>query len=352
MPPNDQAARSRTRRRRPPVRVDGPTYGALDLGTNNCRLLVAQPTNDGFEVVDAFSRIVRLGEGLATTGRLSDRAIGRTMDALRICARKLRRHRTARSRLIATEACRLAENCPNFIKRVAAETGLDLEIISADEEARLALAGCAPLLDGPEPNAVVFDIGGGSTEVIWVRGDGNGELDAASADCLSIPAGVVNFSERYGGDIFATEEYEAMVSDATDMLSVFEDKHDIAGQVSAGQVQMLGTSGTVTTLASVYKGLRHYDRSKIDGCYMDLVDIQATTKRLARMSYADRADIGCIGLQRADLVVGGAAILDAICRLWPVPRLRVADRGLREGILLLLMAADGHLPPPDAAAAE
>ena len=179
MPPNDHGARRQSRRRRPPIRVDGPTYGALDLGTNNCRLLVAQPTADGFEVVDAFSRIVRLGEGLATTGRLSDRAIGRTIDALRICARKLRRHRTERSRLIATEACRLAENCPNFIKRVAVETGLDLEIISAEEEARLALAGCAPLLDGPERNAVVFDIGGGSTEVIWVRGGSNGGLDAA-----------------------------------------------------------------------------------------------------------------------------------------------------------------------------
>ncbi len=352
MPPNDQAAHSRTRRRRPPVRVDGPTYGALDLGTNNCRLLVAQPTPDGFEVVDAFSRIVRLGEGLATTGRLLDRAIGRTMDALRICARKLRRHRTERVRLIATEACRVAENCTNFIKRVAVETGLDLEIISAEEEARLALVGCAPLLDGPEPNAVVFDIGGGSTEIIWVRSDGDGRLDAASADCLSIPAGVVNFLERYGGDMFVEDEYELMVSDATDMLSAFEKKHGIAEKVAAGQVQMLGTSGTVTTLASVFKGLRHYDRSKIGGCHMDLKDLEATTQRLARLSYAARADIGCIGLQRADLVVGGAAILDAICRLWPVPRLRVADRGLREGILLLLMAADGHLASPDAAAAE
>ena len=349
MPPNDQGARRPSRRRRPPIRVDGPTYGALDLGTNNCRLLVAQPTADGFEVVDAFSRIVRLGEGLATTGRLSDRAIGRTIDALRICARKLRRHRTARSRLIATEACRLAENCPNFIKRVAVETGLDLEIISADEEARLALAGCAPLLDGPERNAVVFDIGGGSTEVIWVRGGANDELDAASADCLSIPAGVVNFSERYGGDTFEPEAYEAMVADATAMLADFEQTHGIADKVAAGEVQMLGTSGTVTTLASVHKGLRHYDRSKIDGCYMELGDIKATTQRLAKLSYAERADVGCIGLQRADLVVGGAAILDAICRLWPVPRLRVADRGLREGILLLLMAADGH---PVASAAE
>lgn len=343
MPPNDHAARRHSRRRRPPIRVDGPTYGALDLGTNNCRLLVAQPTADGFEVVDAFSRIVRLGEGLATTGRLSDRAIGRTIDALRICARKLRRHRTERSRLIATEACRLAENCPNFIKRVAAETGLDLEIISAEEEARLALIGCAPLLDGPEPNAVVFDIGGGSTEVIWVRGGADGELDAAVTDCLSIPAGVVNFAERYGGDAFEAEEYEAMVADATAMLAEFEQKHGIAQKVAAGEVQMLGTSGTVTTLASVHMGLRHYDRSKIDGCYMDLEDIKATTRRLAGLDYAERADIGCIGLQRADLVVGGAAILDAICRLWPVPRLRVADRGLREGILLLLMAADGHL---------
>lgn len=337
------------RRRRPVLRADGPTYGALDLGTNNCRLLVAQPADGGgFEVIDAFSRIVRLGEGLSSTGRLSDRAIGRTIEALRVCARKLRRHKTERMRLIATEACRKAENCPNFIKRVEVETGLNLEIITSDEEARLALVGCAPLLDRPEPNAIVFDIGGGSTEIIWVEGseDGDGHMASATASSTSVPIGVVNFAEKYGGDTFNHDEYEAMVADAMERLMPFEREHGIAAKVHAGRVQVLGTSGTVTTLASVHMGLKQYDRSRIDGCYLELEDMNQVIRRLSGMSYADRADFGCIGLQRADLVVGGAAILDAICRLWPAPVLRVADRGLREGILMMLMAADGHMQQP------
>ena len=319
--------------------VRGPAYAALDLGTNNCRLLVARPTAGGFRVIDAFSRIVRLGEGLGKTGRLNEAAVRRTVDALRVCARKMRRRAVVHTRNVATEACRRASNCDEFLTRVRNETGIELEIISAGEEARLALVGCLPLLEGAEPHGFVFDIGGGSTELIWIdleaanNGAGDGILGT-----LSLPVGVVNFAERHGGDRIGLDGYETMVGEVAEMMRSFEADHRIAERVEAGGVQMLGTSGTVTTLASVSQGLPRYDRSMVDGCYLDRVDVVAINERLAGMSYDERAEVPCIGPERADLVVAGAAILDAIWRTWPVGRLRVADRGLREGILLSLMA--------------
>jgi len=319
--------------------VGGPAYAALDLGTNNCRLLVARPTPDGFKVIDAFSRIVRLGEGLAKTGRLNDAAIRRTVDALRVCARKMRRRSVIKARNVATEACRRAENCDAFLTRVRNETGIDLEIISTNEEARLALTGCLPLLEGPERHGFVFDIGGGSTELIWIDLQKvNGDARSGILGTLSIPVGVVNLAERFGGDKIGLALYEEMIADVAQLLSDFENAHGIKAKVAEGDVQMLGTSGTVTTLASVNQGLARYERNLIDGAYLGLKEATEINERLAEMNYDQRAGVPCIGPERADLVVAGAAILDAIWRTWPVPRLRVADRGLREGILLSLMA--------------
>lgn len=315
----------------------GPTYAALDLGTNNCRLLVARPASGGFRVVDAFSRIVRLGEGLTVSGQLSDQAIGRAVDALRVCARKMERRAVIRSRNVATEACRRAENCADFLSRVRDETGIELEIISAVEEAKLALAGCQPLLDGDEPHGIVFDIGGGSTEVIWIQLARRSEINRI-VGTLSLPIGVVGLSERYGGDRISLGTYRRMVEDIEHLLQDFEQAHSIRASVEAGRVQMLGTSGTVTTLASISQGLVRYDRGLVDGAYLDRQDVIRISRDLARMDYGARAELGCVGRERADLVVGGAAILEAIWRTWPVERLRVADRGLREGILLNLMS--------------
>jgi exopolyphosphatase/guanosine-5'-triphosphate,3'-diphosphate pyrophosphatase len=319
--------------------VRGPAYAALDLGTNNCRLLVARPTPGGFKVIDAFSRIVRLGEGLAKTGRLNEAAVRRTVDALRVCARKMRRRSVVRARNVATEACRRAENCDAFLTRVRNETGIDLEIISTNEEARLALAGCLPLLEGPEVNGFVFDIGGGSTELIWIDLDQvNGSARGGILGTLSVPVGVVNLAEQYGSDRIGKSVYEEMVGEVAARLADFDNAHEIAAQVKAGKVQMLGTSGTVTTLASVNQGLPRYDRNEVDGAYLGRDEAAAINERLVEMTYDERAAVPCIGPERADLVVAGAAILDAIWRTWPVSRLRVADRGLREGILLSLMA--------------
>jgi exopolyphosphatase/guanosine-5'-triphosphate,3'-diphosphate pyrophosphatase len=309
---------------------------ALDLGTNNCRLLVARPRGDTFRVVDAFSRIVRLGEGIGASGTLSPAAMDRTIEALKICAGKMRRHRVTHARTVATEACRRADNCEAFVARARRETGIAIEIISNHEEASLAFSGCAPLLSPKPAQALVFDIGGGSTEIGCLM------LDASQPPRLaawhSIPLGVVTLAERHGAGRISPEVYEAMVVETQDRLAEFETTNGLGPAIAAGEVQMLGTSGTVTTLSGVHLDLPRYDRSRVDGSYLDFATIDRVSADLAAMAWDERAAIPCIGRERADLVVAGCAILAAICRLWPVGRLRVADRGVREGILFGLLA--------------
>ncbi len=314
-----------------------PVYAALDLGTNTCRLLVARPAGENFRVVDAFSRIVRLGEKVATTGELAPGAMGRAAEALGICAAKLRRRGVTHFRGVATEACRKARNGSDFLDRVRRETGIELEIIAPYEEAELALASCAPLLDPRQPFAVLFDIGGGSTEVTWLSH--RGYDDWQMIDSISIQCGVVALAERFGGDAMSQAEYLRMVAEVVDLLAPFESRNRVSTHISHGEVQMLGTSGTVTTLSGLKLNLPRYDRHVVDGSWLDFTDIVGLSHALAGLDFAGRAAHPCIGAERADLVVAGCAILEAICRIWPVGRLRVADRGLREGIILGLMAA-------------
>lgn len=327
-----------------------PIYAALDLGTNNCRLLVAKPSRRGFQVVDAFSRIIRLGEGLTGSGRLSEPAMQRTIDALHVCADKLKRRGVGRSRLIATEACRSAANGPEFLDRVRKETGLDLEIVSRETEAKLAVTGCASLIDEDATTVLVFDIGGGSSELIWL--DFSAEprrrlhplglgADRAIRAWTSLPVGVVTLSERFGGREVDHGLYEAMVAHVGEMLETFEATHRIAEQLSRGQAHLLGTSGTVTTVAGLHLALPAYDRRKVDGCWLANGEIRNVSSRLIGMSYDQRVAEPCIGRDRADLVLAGCAILEAMLRMWPCERLRVADRGLREGMLASMMAEDG-----------
>jgi exopolyphosphatase/guanosine-5'-triphosphate,3'-diphosphate pyrophosphatase len=309
----------------------GDAFAAIDLGTNNCRLLIARPEGGSFRVIDAFSRIVRLGEGVGARGVLSEDAMDRTIAALRICAGKIRQRRVGRARSVATAACRRATNCDAFIDRVARETGIDLEIISTREEAQLAIAGCLPLLDATARRALMFDIGGGSTELVWLRCDG------AAREIIgwtSLPCGVVTLAEDHGGDRIARDTYDAMVDRVHDMLAAFEKSHRIAGEIGRGGVQMLGTSGTVTTVAGVHLELPRYDRSRVDGLRLCFTEVDAVSARLLELDQAGRAAIPTIGPERADLVVAGCAILDAIQQCWPVGSLRVADRGIREGLLM------------------
>ncbi len=177
----------------------GPLLAVLDLGTNNCRLLIAtQAARGGFRVVDSFSRIVRLGEGVSQSGLLSDAALDRTIAALKICSERIAKHGVARVRVIATQAARLAANADTLVRRARDEAGLDLKVISAEEEADLAAEGCAPLIGRRYRGALVFDIGGGSTEIIWLQ---KSQLQAPQKKLTaSVPLGVVSLAENYGAD--------------------------------------------------------------------------------------------------------------------------------------------------------
>lgn len=337
-PAREKRLHSRGFRRRPPS-SGKPCYGALDLGTNNCRLLIARPTGGGFRVIASYSKIVRLGEGLADAGCLSEVAMQRTIEALKICADKLDSFSVKASRSVSTEACRRAGNCQDFLGRIKIETGLDIEAITVQEEARLALAGCQTLLSPETSHALVFDIGGGSTELVWAKRGEDSRFEIL--DILSLPIGVVNLSEKFGLIIPTAEIYEDMTEFVATNLPPFCERNGIAARVREGKVQMLGTSGTVTTLGAVHLGLPEYSRSAIDGLEIDFDALNEASTMLADMDYDGRAAVPCIGKERADLVVPGCAILEAICRCWPVGHLRVADRGLREGMLLELMSADG-----------
>ena len=329
-----------------------PAYAALDLGTNNCRLLVARPSRRGFKVIDAFSRIIRLGEGVSATGRLSDAAVERTLDALDVCAAKIKRHRVARSGLIATEACRLAANAQQFLERARAKTGLDITVVSRETEAKLAVSGCASLIDYGCDFTLVFDIGGGSSELIWLdlarrkhtwRHSLSARIEAQS--CISawtsLPVGVVTLAERFGARFINRAMFQTMVAYVVDLLQPFEAAHGLRSRLGRNNTHLLGTSGTVTTVAGVHLGLPRYDRRRVDGCWLDVAQIRAVTSDLLDASYEERVAQPCIGRERADLVLGGCAILEAVLQMWPCERLRVADRGLREGILATLMAQDG-----------
>ena len=340
----DQPATMPSRGQRPRPATAGPArgvrgyarhYAALDLGTNNCRLLIVRPQDDGFAVVDAFSRIVRLGEGLAASGRLSDAAVDRTLAALRVCADKLKRRNVTLARSVATEACRRAANGPEFIARALAETGIHLDIITAEEEARLAVLGCHALIEPGDGPALVFDIGGGSTEMVLI--DTRTPLPTV-LDWHSAPWGVVSLTETAGGGedepgrLAAYARMRAMVADS---IAPFAARlpRGVAGP------RLLGTSGTVTTLGSVHLGLSHYDRSVVDGLIVPAAAMRAISAELAGMSVAERATRSCIGAERADLVVAGCAILETIMDIWPATRIGIADRGIREGILRRLIAS-------------
>jgi exopolyphosphatase/guanosine-5'-triphosphate,3'-diphosphate pyrophosphatase len=323
-----------------------PLYAALDLGTNNCRLLIAAPTRPGqFRVVDAFSRIVRLGEGLGASGRLSDAAMDRAVEALKICAGKLADRKIRRGRLIATEACRIASNGEAFLARVKRETGLDLEIVNRETEARLAVSGCSSLVERETDAVVLFDIGGGSSEIAVIdlcSSQRSNHLAHHIKAWTSLPVGVVTLSERFGGRDVTRETFKSMVCAVDQMLETF-----MAPQLpgmngcAKGRFHLLGTSGTVTTLAGVYLDLPRYDRRRVDGLWLSSADVDAMLEKILSWNFQERSANPCIGADRADLVLAGCAILEAIRKRWPSERMRVADRGLREGLLTEMMAADG-----------
>jgi len=316
--------RSRRRRRRPPV------LAVIDLGTNNCRLLIAMPLRHGrFRVIESFSRAVRLGEGVAQSGVLGAEAIERAVAALVICAQRVRRHRHYRLRAIATDACRRAANAGELVARVKEKAGIDLDIITTDEEARLAAIGCAPLLGGHYDGALVFDIGGGSTELVWLEKD-----IAEPVYSTSVGIGVVGLAEAFG----AEADYEAIRAAMMPRFAAIQREMDAVRPFDPARHHLLGTSGTVTTLAALAIGLKRYERDKVDASWHACADILAVVDRLAALDLEASAALGCVGPERADLVLAGCAIFGAIHAHWPCVELRVADRGLREGMLRELAA--------------
>ena len=327
----------------------GPTYAALDLGTNNCRLLVARATHEGFRVIDAFSRIIRLGEGITTSGRLSEAAIVRALDALAVCRDKMRNRGVTRARLIATEACRQAENGVEFLDRVREVVGIDLEIVDRETEALLAATGCTPLIDPDSDGVILFDIGGGSSELVRLGHKSSrhrGPPPPEIRGWVSLPLGVVTLAERHGGIGVTPEIFENMIAEVATHVAPFK-----AGQGAhdGERSHLLGTSGTVTIIAGVHLDLKRYDRRRVDGCWMAEQEVSEVVARLLAMSYDDRVANACIGAERADLVLAGCAILEAIRRAFPCRRLRVADRGLREGMLVQMMRQDGVWKNPGVA---
>jgi exopolyphosphatase/guanosine-5'-triphosphate,3'-diphosphate pyrophosphatase len=336
---------------------------AIDLGTNNCRLLVARPRGDGFQVIDSFSRAVRLGEGVEETGMLAPGAMARALDALGVCADKLRRNGVRRMRAVATEACRRAGNGRAFLDRVRAETGLRFDLISPEEEARLAVAGCAPLLDDAAEQVLVIDIGGGSTELVWIDLSGTpahlrprllmalaparrGVLEADAraraaaqhiVDWISAPCGVATLHDRFAHLGAARLRYEAMTTFFEAQVAAFAPRRGRGGTTVDG-LQIIGASGTVTTIAGVHLGLRKYDRSRVDGLWLPIAGAARVIDEIVDLDEVARARHPGVGADRATLIVAGAAILSAVFRLWPTQRMRVADRGLREGLIYALLA--------------
>jgi exopolyphosphatase/guanosine-5'-triphosphate,3'-diphosphate pyrophosphatase len=315
------------------------TYGAVDLGTNNCRLLIARPVDGGFTVVDAFSRVVRLGEGLSQSGKLSDEAMDRAVAALAICGEKLRRRNVSLSRAVATEACRRAVNGREFVERVRRETGIALDIIAPQEEARLAELGCHKVLQPGDGPALIFDIGGGSTELVLIdQVDGMPKIRS----WWSAPWGVVSLTESEGRTAIDGKDRLAAYKRLRERARHSFSRFAATLPKTSADIRLLGTSGTVTTLASVHLALPSYDRRAVDGLHVPTEAMQKISSMIAAMDYEERSKLPCIGRDRADLVVAGCAILEAILEIWPAPSLGVADRGIREGILRSLMARDGH----------
>lgn len=323
---------------------EAPCYAALDLGTNNCRLLIATPAGSGFRVVEAYSRIVRLGEGLSQSGKLSDEAMARAMAALKVSGEKVRRRQVVKFRAIATQACRIAVNGQAFVNRVANETGVRLQVISPQEEARLSVTGCLNLLDYSYDAALVVDVGGGSTELSWV------DLKSATPGgsppvraWMSVQIGVVTLAERFPEGETVTEGwFREMVEHVKAEIAAFRRADPLHPVFEADRAHLVGTSGAITSLAGMHLRLPRYDRNRVDGIWMSRGDCDAAAGALLALNATERAAQPCIGPDRSDLVLAGAAILQAVQELWPCSRVRVADRGLREGILLSLMSERGQ----------
>ncbi len=359
---SNSSSRRRRKRKGPSGSAKNATFGAVDLGTNNCRLLVAKPTEDGFRVIDSYSRVVRLGAGLSASGSLSQTSMDAAVDAIGVCAAKMKQRGVRRWRCIATQACRQADNGAEFMARVKAETGLSFEVISPRVEARLAVMGCLSLADLEKDVVLVVDIGGGSSELSWVdvrklkQGEDHRIHRPPISAWASLPAGVVTLSEAIPEQGDSPEalaaRYAAMKAHVVDLIEKAGCETRFTKAFAAGKGHIIGTSGTITSLAGIHLGLPYYQRNKVDGLWMNSEHAINISRRMASLPVDERAKEPCIGHDRASLLVAGCAIMDVLLEMWPAQRIRVADRGLREGLLMGLMSqsqARSSKPNPQAA---
>lgn len=331
-------------RRNQSKRRKSKTYAALDLGTNNCRLLIARPSGDGFQVLDSYSKVVRLGKGLSATGRLSDESIELAIAAIKVCARKIKNKGVRRWRCVATQACRQASNGDEFLKVIKDETGVSLEVISARVEARLAVMGCLNLIDMSKDVVLVVDIGGGSTELSWVDVRRLRDPDNVNrvhrppiSAWASLPVGVVTLSEQVPEHEDRAQWYHDMKTKVRECITAAGCETRFTNVFKAGKGHLIGTSGTITSLAGIHLKLPYYQRAKVDGLWLPTDAAVNIARDMASRDFDSRASEPSIGEDRAKLLVAGCAITDVLCELWPSERVRVADRGLREGMLMGLM---------------
>lgn len=304
----------------------------IDLGSNTVRLLVADVEGPGrWRVVAEHQTVTRLGEGLAATGALGEVPMARTLAVVRDYVARGAALGATETRIVATSAVREAANGSVFAAAVERATGWRVRVVSGEDEARLTLLGVRHGVGPLAGPVVVFDIGGGSTEYILA----DGEQVRATA---SLRLGVVPLAERYPfPERVDRSRYAALLREVMRQLA-----RELPAEIlSARPAHLVGTAGTVTTLAALDLGLPRYDAGRVQGHRLSRAAIERLGARLGSLTVGERAALPCLEPGRADLIVPGVAIVMATLDCLGVDGLTVSDSGLREGIL----AAAAHAAP-------
>ena len=296
-------------------------FAAIDLGSTNCRLVIVDIIEDKYKIICSFSEILNLGRNLSFSNEFNDEIIEKTIEIFKIISQKLKYYNVLSYRCVATEACRQSINSDELVKRIHERTNIEIEIIPSKEEARLCLKSCLNHNVNLNDFNLVFDIGGGSTEIIIF----DSIYSNKDFDFLSIPIGVINFSEKVS--LFKTEK---VLGQLEKQMMFFSKKKKIHNE----PISIIGSCGTVTTLCAIHLKLNYYQKSLVDNTLLEIEDLKQTCNFVKRLSSEEKEKHPCIGPQRINLLDNGILILEKILESWPVKRILVSDRGLREGIIL------------------
>lgn len=307
-------------------------FAAIDLGSRNCRTIVGCQSKAGaFEYIETYSKSVSLADGVAASKKLSRKSMDRTIEALAFCSKVLSRYAGLTYLAVATDAMRRAENASVFIKRVKRELGLIISIITPQEEAYYAALGCIEVLSLETEIFVVFDIGGGSSEIALCRQKSDKDIELI--DSLSIPYGVINLLESK--DHLTFSGYSNLVQKISDLSRDFLNQYATTLDF-VNNFQCIGTSGTTTTVAALNMNLRFYDREKINDSILQFSEILKTVHYVQSLSEDERKLHPYISQSNEDLVLGGLTILEGIVRGLPASTITVTDRGVRDGVVYAL----------------